>query len=109
MSEPRSLFTIIRIYSDKNGESRFEDLKISLISAGDIGFLSERLDAKSVQFRYVVPGYNYDFHNAPGRQFIFLLDGTIQIETSLGELRKFSGGEVLLVEDTRGKGHRKKI
>jgi len=108
MGEPRADFPFTRIYTDKDGESRFEDLCIPLRSQGEIGFLSEKLKARSILFRHVVPGYNYDFHNAPKRQFIFLLDGVIQIESSLGKVRTFSAGDVLLVEDTRGKGHRTK-
>lgn len=101
-------FIVTRIYSDSEGESHFEDVSIPLESRGEIGFLSERIEATSVRFRNVVPGYDYDFHNAPKRQLIFLLDGVIQIETSLGDIRKFSSGDVLLVEDTEGKGHRTK-
>jgi len=36
------------------------------------------------------------------------LDGGVEIETSLGDKRKFLTGEILLVEDTAGKGHRTK-
>jgi hypothetical protein len=35
-----------------------------------------------------------------------LLDGGIEIETSTGDTRNFAAGEVILVEDTTGKGHR---
>ena len=101
-------FIVTRIYSDSKGESHFEDVSIPLESRGKIGFLSENLESTSVRFRNVVPGYDYDFHNAPRRQLIFLLNGVIQIETSMGETRKFSAGDVLLVEDTSGKGHRTK-
>ena len=37
-----------------------------------------------------------------------LLDGGIQIETSTGDTKSFAPGEVILVEDTTGKGHRTK-
>ena len=77
-------FIVTRIYSDSKGESHFEDVSIPLASRGEIGYLSENMNATSVQFRNVVPGYDYDFHNAPKRQLIFLLDGVIQIETSFG-------------------------
>jgi len=36
------------------------------------------------------------------------MDGAIEIETSLGDKRIFNSGQVLLVEDTTGKGHRTK-
>ena len=34
------------------------------------------------------------------------MHGEIEIETSLGDKRIFKAGEVLLVEDTTGKGHK---
>jgi len=100
------MFKITRLYSDENGESRFEDSEIPLNDAGDIGALSDAVSAKEVIFREVDPSYDYDFHNAPQRQYIILLDGDIEIETSLGEKRTFGSGEILLVEDTEGKGHK---
>lgn len=100
------MFTITRIYSDTKGESHFEDFKLPLSEAGEIGFLSEGIPAKEVVFRKVKPSYDYDFHNAPQKQFIILLDGEIEIETSLGEKRTFKGGDILLMEDTQGKGHK---
>ncbi|WP_263602604.1 hypothetical protein [Chryseobacterium sp. PET-29] len=97
---------ITRIFSDEEGESYFEDLEIPLIDQGEIGYLSENFEVKKLQFRKVSADYNYDFHHAPQKQFIVLLDGGVEIETSLGELRRFQTGEILLVEDTVGKGHK---
>lgn len=101
-------FPVTRIYSDENGDSHFEDILIPMNDAGNIGALSEIQPVKGVIFREVEPTYDYDFHNAPQKQYIILLDGGIEIETSLGETRKFDEGEILLVEDTTGKGHRTK-
>ncbi len=100
------MFTITRLYSDSDGESHFEEQEIPLKSGGIIGSLSEELPAKSIVFREVAPSYDWDFHNAPQRQYIILLDGEIEIETSLGAVKRFRGGDVLLVEDTEGKGHK---
>lgn len=97
---------ITRIYNDEKGESHFEDLEIPLIDQGEIGFLSENFEVKKLQFRTVSADYDYDFHHAPQKQYIVLLDGGVEIETSLGELRQFQTGEILLVEDTTGKGHK---
>jgi hypothetical protein len=101
-------FTITRIYPDANGDSRFEDIEIELQSGGTIGYLSENYHVENLIFRKVIPSYDYDFHNAPSKQFIILLDGKIEIETSLGEKRIFTAGDVLQVEDIVGKGHRTK-
>lgn len=100
------MFKVTRIYSDENGHSRFEDREIALKEGGEIGNLSELVPAKGMIFQEVLPTYDYDFHNAPQRQYIILLDGEIEIETSLGDKRQFKGGDILLVEDTQGKGHK---
>jgi len=97
-----------RIFSDINGESHFEDIEIPLTDKGDIGFLSDDINVKKLQFRKVSAEYDYDFHHAPQRQYIILLDGGVEIQTSLGEIRQFQTGEILLVEDISGKGHKTK-
>ena len=102
------MFKLTRIYADANGESHFKEQEIPLTPSGDIGALSTVFPASGLVFREVLPTYDYDFHTAPQTQYIVLLDGTIEIETSLGEKRTFGAGEVLLVEDTTGKGHRTK-
>ncbi|MHC2991833.1 hypothetical protein OB13_09645 [Pontibacter sp. HJ8] len=102
------MFEITRVYSDENGDSRFEKKAIGLQDEGTIGELSETLPVSGVIFREVEASYDYDFHNAPQRQYLILLDGEIEIETSLGEKKRFKGGDVLLLEDVEGKGHRTK-
>lgn len=102
------MFTIHRIYSDANGDSHFEDVAVPLKESGMVGKLSEAIAAKSLIFREVAPSYDWDFHPAPQRQYIILLDGEIEIETSLHEKRTFKGGDILLVEDITGKGHKTK-
>jgi hypothetical protein len=99
---------ITKIFSDEKGESHFEDVEIPLIDQGEIGFLSEDINVKKLQFRTVSADYDYDFHCAPQRQYIVLLDGGVEIETSLGEIKQFKTGEILLVEDISGKGHKTK-
>lgn len=99
-------YKITRIYSDQQGESHFEDRYIPLHDGGPIGFLSDAEQVGTIIFRKVIEQYDYDFHNAPARQYIALMDGEIEIETSLGETRRFKPGDVLLVEDVQGKGHR---
>ena len=102
------MFKITRVYSDSNGDSHFENIEIPLKEAGKVGKLSDVLPATGIIFREVEPTYDWNFHTAPQKQYIILLDGKIEIETSLGEKRTFTAGEVLLVEDTTGKGHKTK-
>ena len=96
---------IHRLYADKNGASHFEDLEIALTEATRAGRLSARLPATGIIFREVPPDYDLDWHPAPRRQYIVNLDAGVQITASDGETRRIGAGEVLLVEDTWGKGH----
>ena len=89
-----------------SGGSEFDDIEIELTDAGEIGRLSEPYAASSVIFRENDPTYDYDWHCAPRRQLIVLLDGEIEVEVTSGEQRRFTGGAVLLMEDTTGTGHR---
>lgn len=95
-----------RIYTDRNGDSQFELVEIPLTDRGVVGFLSEKFNVHALQFRENIADYDWDFHNAPAKQFIVLLDGEIEITSSLGVQRIFRAGDVLLVEDTDGKGHK---
>jgi hypothetical protein len=97
---------VTRITTDAAGESCFDVIDIPLLDAGEIGCLSAPFAARSVIFRETEPDYDYDWHPAPQRQLIVLLDGAIEIEVGSGETRRFGGGDILLVEDTTGRGHR---
>ena len=97
---------ITRVYADEQGESHFDEVEVELRDAGPIGHLSEPIPAREVIFRCNDPSYDYDWHPAPRRQFIVLLDGAIELEVSDGERRTLRGGEILLLEDTEGRGHR---
>lgn len=99
---------ITRLYSDTKGDSVFEDFVINLKNAGEIGRISDSFPVKDIIFRETGGDYDYDFHNAPQKQFIILLNGEIEIETSRGEKRIFKGGDIILVEDTEGNGHKTK-
>lgn len=97
---------ITRLYTGSDNESHFEDIEIELDSAGEIGTLSEKVDATGIIFRRTGPDYDYDWHNAPRRQYIIMLDGAVDVEIGDGTVQRFSTGDILLVEDVNGQGHR---
>jgi hypothetical protein len=100
---------ITRIYSDSEGHSHFSDVEIELKDADPIGRLSEKLSVRGIIFRENDADYNYDWHTVPEKQYIIMLDGEIEIEVSDGEKRTFRGGDILLVEDIHGRGHRTRV
>ncbi len=97
---------ITRIYATPDGVSHFEDRDVPLADAGEIGLLSAPETARHIVFRETPSDYDFDWHPAPARQYIVLLDSEIEIEVGDGAARRFKGGDVLLMEDTSGRGHR---
>ena len=93
------------LYADANGQSHFRDIEVAWVEETRGGKLSKRLPATGIIFREVPPTYDLDWHPAPRRQYIINLDAGVEITASDGESRKIGAGEVLLVEDTIGKGH----
>lgn len=75
-------FKVTRVYAGIDGESRFEEVEYPLTDGGPIGYLSDKVKVSNLIFRKVPPGYD-DLHNAPQKQFVILLDGAVEIETSL--------------------------
>jgi hypothetical protein len=96
---------IHNLYTDATGQSHFRDIEVEWVEETRSGKLSGRLPATGIIFREVPPTYDLDWHPAPRRQYIINLDAGVEITASDGEARKIGAGEVILVEDTTGKGH----
>ena len=97
---------VVRIFTGDDGESHFEDIDVPLEDLGPIGRLSSLQPATGIVFREVGGDYDYDFHNAPRRQYVVNLDAAVDIEVGDGTRRRIGPGEILLAEDTTGRGHR---
>ena len=97
---------VVRIYTGDDGESHFEDLAVPLRDLGAIGCISERIPASGLLMRTTGADYDFDFHNAPRRQYVINLDGPVELEVGDGTRRVLEPGDVLLAEDTTGRGHK---
>jgi quercetin dioxygenase-like cupin family protein len=71
-------------------------------------FMSSPAEAKQMVYLKLPAGWYGDLHPAPRRQQMTLISGALEVRTSDGEVRQFSPGESVLVEDTTGKGHASK-
>jgi len=96
---------IIRLYADAKGESHFQDIEVEFEAPTPSGRVSARQPATGIIFREVPGEYDLDWHPAPRRQYIINLDAGVQLTASDGEVRRVKAGDVVLVEDTWGKGH----
>jgi hypothetical protein len=96
---------IARLYTGPDGESHFEDLDIALEDTDGLDIRSELMKATGILFRETGADYDEDFHNAPRRQFVITLKGQVEIVLGDGTTRRFGPGDVVLAEDTTGRGH----
>ena len=97
---------IVRIYTGDDGESHFEDREIELADQGTVGALSEFEPATGIVFRETGTDYDYDWHNAPRRQYVITLSGAFEVEIGDGSTRRLGAGDILLAEDMTGRGHK---
>ena len=101
----------LRVYASDNGDSQFEDVELKgalthivdgvppLLVSGpfacqDIRFVEVPKEAPEGQ-----P------HVAPRKQWVIVLSGRFAITTTNGDRREVGPGDVILAEDTVGKGH----
>ncbi len=96
---------IHNLYADVAGNSHFRDIEIEWVEDRRTSKLSKRLPASGIIFRQSPADYDLDWHTAPRKQYIVNLDGGVEITASDGEVRRIEAGEIILVEDTYGKGH----
>ena len=104
-AQERTPIRVTRIYTGDDGESHFEDVEIPMIDRGGVGQISELQGATGVAFRETDGDYDFDFHNAPRRQYVINLDAAVEIEVGDGSTRRIEAGGILLAEATAGRGH----
>lgn len=90
-----------RLYTGDDGQSHFEELDSSESSKH---FLTTQA-VKGLVFKNDYPAHILGFHNAPRRQWVITLSGSVAIEIGDGTVKTFGPGDVFLAEDTTGQGH----
>jgi hypothetical protein len=96
---------IHNLYTDEAGESHFRDIEIDWAEERRGSKLSKKLPATGVIFRETQAEHTLGWHPAPRRQYIVNLDAGVKLTASDGESRFIAAREIILVEDTTGKGH----
>jgi uncharacterized cupin superfamily protein len=96
---------VTRMYTGTDGESHFEDIDIPLGKSYESDRRSELVKATGIIFRETSGEYDLDWHNAPRRPFFINLEGAVEITIGDGTSRILGTGDILLAEDTTGRGH----
>src|ERR1700752_2104390 len=97
----RSTRMIGRIYTGDDGQTHFEDLPLPAEGSHNVALQA----GANLGFRCFPADYLRDWHTAPGRQYIFILAGQMEIGIGHGTTRRFGPGDVVLADDLTGQGH----
>ena len=82
------------------------DMPVTDTEAGTVRGLND-IPVATMGFGEFVKGRKPDVgvHNAPRRQFLVVLQGELEIETTLRQKERLRPGDVLLADDVGTKGH----
>ncbi len=101
----------VKVTTDGRGGSKFEDVDVPQSAAPFAANVPPLLVSAPTPTAAVVFVTTPDDlretapHPAPQRQFVVVLEGEIEVETTDGEKRSFVPGVVGLLEDVEGRGH----
>ena len=90
------IMKITRLYTGKDGHSHFDEIEVEV---------KQLQPTEGIVFRDEPPGQLQDWHPAPRRQYVITLSGEGEIELSDGTKRRFGAGDIMLADDTTGRGH----
>jgi quercetin dioxygenase-like cupin family protein len=97
---------LVRLYAGEDGQSHFAVGVVAFETAGAVSAISAKEAVADISFEETAAGSHLDWHNAPCRQYVVTLSGTLAFETRLGATETIRPGDVLLAEDVTGGGHR---
>ena len=94
------------VYTGSDGESHFEPQTVEF---DDHGGPTPVEETYGVSFSERPQGGFIDFHPAPRRQYVLYLTASVDLGVDDGSSTLMEPGDVLLAEDTTGRGHTSNI
>ncbi|WP_454620748.1 hypothetical protein [Bradyrhizobium cenepequi] len=99
----------VRLWTGDDNNSHFEEGMIEFEPGQRGDWLSSKVDVLTIAFQETASGGAFAWHNAPIRQLVITLSGTLDFQTRDGEHFLLHPGDILLAEDTVGSGHSWKL
>ncbi len=97
-------FTKVVLFTDSDGRARFREEAIALDEGTPQALLSKILPASGCQLRRSPVGFRSDWHCTPKPQWLFVLEGEIEIGLRDGAARVFGPGEHFFSADVLPEG-----
>ena len=99
-----STFTKVVLFTDRDGRARFREESIPLDEGTPQTMLSQILPASGCQLRRSPAGFRSDWHCTPKPQWLFVLEGEMEIGLRDGTTRVFRPGEHFFSADVLPEG-----
>jgi hypothetical protein len=97
-------FTRTVLFTDVDGRARFKEEDIALDQGSEKARLSEWMPARGVQLRQSPVGFTSEFHVSSHAQWVFILQGQMQIGLQDGSCKVFAAGEHFFSADLLPEG-----
>lgn len=86
-------FVKVILYTDHDGRAKFREEPVPLTEGSPQARLSALLPASGYQLRHSPAGFRSAFHCTPQPQWVFILEGEMEIGLQDGSCRLFRPGE----------------
>jgi hypothetical protein len=101
---------ITRFFTTEEGVSRFVEVDIPTPNErkdtdGHTLRFSNAYASPTVSFAELPEGMSQSWHNAPARQIVVVLSGTLEVEVADKQTCRWGPGGAFLADDVSGKGH----
>ena len=97
-------FNKVTLFTDRDGRARFREEQVPLPEGTPQAMLSAVLPASGYQLRHSPIGFRSQFHCTPKPQWVFILQGGMEIGLQDGSSRVFGPGESFFSADTLPEG-----
>jgi len=101
-----AVFNRVVLYTDHDGRAKFREERVPLSEGTPEARLSALLPASGYQLRESPVGFASAFHCTPKPQWVFILQGEMQIGLQDGTVRSFAAGEHFFSADVLPEGAR---
>ena len=97
-------FTRTVLFTDEDGRARFKEEVIDLDQGSEKARLSKWMPAKGLQLRESPVGFKSEFHVSSHSQWVFILQGQMEIGLQDGSCKVFAAGEHFFSADLLPEG-----
>src|SRR5690625_7644549 len=96
----------VRLFTDEHGKVQAQEGALQYENAERGDYTTRTFSAQKGFYRSTTAPASSDWHLDPSRPFVITLQGHLAFETEARQTLELHKGDVLLTEDTAGKGHR---